>query len=315
MKNKKVGTYSILGVVLVFCIIMSLLTFFGKKEEDSSEVVIDYKALLKEYYETNKKDWSDDVTVSPISEGTYSVDIEISCPSEEACISLPNALAYIKDGKWTFRVMAILEDNKISNLTIPAINDCESLLTTIWEKLAGQINQEGIATSNILESIYYGIIDNKLTYLINIEYSCNEDTPNCLNVVEEQRNENGNLSVSYIVQFTLDENNETIVSDVLSNANIREKVLKYEENPEDPQRYEREIVKNYLVKNELVTEESTISIIPNEGILINCNDGTNSCTNISTTVLESRENGYFLKCTYDIAATEFNDIYVSYLEF
>ena len=136
-----------------------------------------------------------------------------------------------------------------------------------------------------------------------------------LNVVEEQRNENGNLSVSYIVQFTLDENNETIVSDVLSNANIREKVLKYEENPEDPQRYEREIVKNYLVKNELVTEESTISIIPNEGILINCNDGTNSCTNISTTVLESRENGYFLKCTYDIAATEFNDIYVSYLEF
>ncbi len=315
MKNKKMGTFIILGVVIVFCITMSLITLFGKDEDDTSEVAIDYKELLKEYYTNNDEVWSDDVTVTTISEGIFTADLEVSCPSEEACISLPNALAYINDGKWTFKITAVLEENKISSLTIPAIDDCESLLSTIWEKLNGQINYEGIASSNILESIYYGIVDNKLNYLINIEYSCNENAPNCLNVSEEQRNEKGDLVVSYIVQFALDENNETIVSDVLPNIGTREKVLKYEENPEDPQSYEKEIVKDYLVKNELVTEESVISIVPNEGIIINCNDGTTSCTNISTTVLESRETGYFLNCSYDIAATEFNDVYVSYLEF
>ena len=102
-------------------------------------------------------------------------------------------------------------------------------------------------------------------------------------------------------------------TDNLNMSQIEQQI--YEETPNDPQYYEKEIVKDYLVKNELITEESVISIVPNEGIIINCNDGTTSCTNISTTVLESRETGYFLKCSYDIASTEFNEIYVSYLEF
>ena len=314
MKNRKIGTWIILGIVIIFCITMSLITLFTQKEEETTEVELDYKAMLKEYYENNAQTWNDEVEIVVLSESDYAVKLKAICPSEEACIALPNTIASIEDNKWTFTVTATLEDNKITTLNLPNVTDTSSLLTFIWEKLGMQINQEMIAEANIIETIYYGLIDNKPSYLVNIEYSCVENT-NCLNMTEETRNENGKLMVSYIVQFALNENNEIVISDILPNTNIREKVLKYEENPNDPQYYEKEIVKEYLVEDGLITEESVISIVPNEGIIINCNDGTTSCTNISTTVLESRETGYFLKCSYDIASTEFNEIYVSYLEF
>ena len=314
MKNKKIGTWIILSIVIVFCMIMSLITLFNEKEEEPVEVALDYKALLKEYYENNAQTWNDEVEIDILSESDYAVKLKVICPNEEACISLPNTIASMEDNKWTFTITAILEDNKITTLNLPNVTDTSSLLTSVWEKLGTQINQEMLAEANIIEAIYYSSIDNKPSYLVNIEYSCVENT-NCLNIAEETRNENGRLMVSYVVQFTLNENNEIIISDILPNTNIREKVLRYEETPNDPQYYEKEIVKDYLVKNELITEESVISIVPNEGIIINCNDGTTSCTNISTTVLESRETGYFLKCSYDIASTEFNEIYVSYLEF
>lgn len=306
--------YVVLIVVVLFSIIMSVVTFYQKKDNEPTIEETDYKSLLKEYYENNDQVWNDEVEIVVLSEDECAVNLKVICPNEEACIALPNTLSVIEDNKWTFTITAVLDNNKINALYLPNVSETNSLLTSIWEKLGTQINQEMINEASVIETIYYGLIDNKISYLVNIEYSC-EDNTNCLNVQEETRNENGKLIASYIVQFSLNENNGIIISDVLPSANIREKVLKYEETPSDPQSYEKEIVKEYMLKNELLTEESLILIEPNEGIIISCMDGSASCTNISTTVLEERENGYFLKCSYDIVATEFNKVYVSYLEF
>ena len=80
MKNKKMGTFIILGVVIVFCITMSLITLFGKEDDDTSEVAIDYKELLKEYYTNNDEVWSDYVTVTTISEGIFTAEEGLRCP-------------------------------------------------------------------------------------------------------------------------------------------------------------------------------------------------------------------------------------------
>ena len=125
-----------------------------------------------------------------------------------------------------------------------------------------------------------------------------------------------NYIASYIVSYNLNENNEMILESVNASDGYKELVLKTGANSDDYLTYEKSLVREYLIKNELITEDANVDIVPGEnGIRISCNSGDNSCTNISTTVLESKDNFFFLNCTYDIAVTDFNKVYVSFLEF
>ena len=102
---------------------------------------------------------------------------------------------------------------------------------------------DAISNATIIENTYYGIIDNLPSYLVKISYSCTDQTANCIYTVPVE-NDGTNFIATYLIEFSLNEENEMQVANVLSGLDATTKILKYEETPNDPQYYEKEIVKS-----------------------------------------------------------------------
>ena len=316
-KNKKASTILLIFLLIIICIGVSVWYYFKNKASELTmpDNTPNYTEMLKTYYENLNQSWNNEVTVESLSEQTNSVLLKVSCPSTEACVTVPNTIGYIEEDKYTFTIMATINEEAITELNIPLISQTETLLQSIYEKLGTSVNKEAISNATIVENTYYGIIDNLPSYLVKISYSCTDQTANCIYTVPVE-NDGTNFIATYLVEFSLNEENEMQVANVLSSLDATTKILKYNENPNDSRAYEREILKNYLVEKSLITAEANLTFPVNEpGILITCPDNTTACTNISTEVLEIRENGYYLNCSYDFAATPFNNPYISYLEF
>lgn len=316
-KNKKASTILLLILLIIICVGVSTWYYAKNKESESTvqEDTPNYKEMLKEYYEKSNQSWNDEVTVEALTSQTSTVRLKVSCPTTEACINAANTIGYIEEDKYTFTIMATISEDTITELNIPIVSETEILLQNIYDKLGSYVTKDSISNASITETTYYGILDNLPSYLVKITYSCTDGSSNCIYNIQTEKN-NDNYVASYLVEFSLNEENEIQVANVLSGLDATYKMLKYNENPEDSRAYEREVLKNYLVKKDLITAESTIDFSEGEdGILITCPDNTSSCTNISTEVLENRGNSYYLKCTYDFAVTPFNIPYISYLEF
>ena len=311
----KLKIFGILLVVIVFCLIMSIITInINKKDNDQNNTsTLDYKALLKQYYESNSETWNDEVTVLVVDDIAYTPTLKITCPTKEECLKVPKTIGYIENDKFTFKIIAIINDNEITDLSVPCNAVNQTFLDSIYEKLG--INTETIASSEIAETTYYGLINSKPSYLVKINYTCTNNSYDCL-YNPAMVMDGSNYIASYIVSYNLNENNEMILESVNASDGYKELVLKTGANSDDYLTYEKSLVREYLIKNELITEDANVDIVPGEnGIRISCNSGDNSCTNISTTVLDSKDNFFFLNCTYDIAVTDFNKVYVSFLEF
>lgn len=313
--KEKLKIFGFLLVMIVLCLVMSIITINNNESnvEEDTTATLDYKSLLKQYYESNEETWNEEVEVEVVEDNMYNPTLKISCPTAEMCLKVPNTIGYIENDKFTFKILAFLNENEITDLGVPSNSVNQTFLDSIYEKLG--INNEMIANSEIAETAYYGLINSKPSYLVKIMYTCTNNSYDCL-YNPNMTMENDNYIANYIVTYNLNENNEMILESVNVSDGYKEIVLKQGAGTEDYLTYEKSLVKEYLIKNELITEEANIDIVPGEnGIRISCNNLENSCTNISTTVLENRENYLFLNCTYEIAATNFNKVYVSFLEF
>ena len=309
-KNQKSGKIILLIVLVIALIITAGITVYIGK---NNKKIGDYKELLKAYYEKEGALWNDEVTVETLSETSCSATLKVSCPNTDECISIPNTLAYVENDRLTFKIQATLKENEIDTLNIPTATEGNILLSDIYEILG--TNVEEVASSEILNTTYYGLIDNAPTYAVDMKYTCTNNSYTCLST-QEVPLKNGMYHITYLVQFSLDENNEMVVSKATTNENANAEVFKYEENPTDTRAYERELVKEYMVSNDLLDEDGNIALVDNmENVVMTCQDESSDCTNISTTALEEQENGYYLDCNYEFAVSPFNVAYISFMKF